>query len=365
MNAPTDRGRAVTSRACRHLNQFEPETTELQAPYPYAGGKRRVADIVWSRFGNITNYVEPFFGSGAVWWACPLDPLPIATVNDLDGFISNFWRSVKSGAIETADYADFPVIETDLVARHIWLVNRAAEIGLADRLKADPDFFDAKIAGWWVWGISAWIGGEFAKGHGCWNTDGHRLINIRDNGGKIGVSAQLPHLGDAGQGVYAQLPHLGDAGRGECARTTANLREWFTALADRLRRVRVCCGSWQRICDSPSTLFHAGPCGVFADPPYASADRCAGIYAHDSLTVARDVETWARKWGDNPQARIAICGYEGDYPNLPDTWERFEWKAAGGYGRQSKDGNDNGAKERIYFSPHCVRPVAEPTLFDE
>ena len=37
----------------------------LRAPFPWFGGKRRVAPEVWERFGDVPNYVEPFFGSGA------------------------------------------------------------------------------------------------------------------------------------------------------------------------------------------------------------------------------------------------------------------------------------------------------------
>lgn len=38
----------------------------LKAPFPYFGGKSRVTREVWARFGDVPNYVEPFFGSGAV-----------------------------------------------------------------------------------------------------------------------------------------------------------------------------------------------------------------------------------------------------------------------------------------------------------
>ena len=55
----------------------------LKAPFPWFGGKSRVADIVWDRFGDVANYVEPFFGSGAVLLARPHPPR-IETVNDLD-----------------------------------------------------------------------------------------------------------------------------------------------------------------------------------------------------------------------------------------------------------------------------------------
>ena len=37
----------------------------IKAPFPWFGGKSRVADLVWDRFGNVPNYVEPFFGGAA------------------------------------------------------------------------------------------------------------------------------------------------------------------------------------------------------------------------------------------------------------------------------------------------------------
>lgn len=31
-----------------------------KAPFPWFGGKSKVAAEVWRRFGDVTNYVEPF-----------------------------------------------------------------------------------------------------------------------------------------------------------------------------------------------------------------------------------------------------------------------------------------------------------------
>jgi DNA adenine methylase len=55
---------------------------DLRAPFPWFGGKSRVAPLVWERFGNVPNYVEPFFGSGAVLLGRPHPP-KTETVNDL------------------------------------------------------------------------------------------------------------------------------------------------------------------------------------------------------------------------------------------------------------------------------------------
>ena len=38
----------------------------IQQPFPYFGGKRTVAPEIWRRFGDVRNYVEPFFGGGGV-----------------------------------------------------------------------------------------------------------------------------------------------------------------------------------------------------------------------------------------------------------------------------------------------------------
>ena len=66
----------------------------LRAPFPWFGGKSKVADLVWDRQGDVDNYVEPFAGSLAVLLARPHAPT-IETVNDVDGLLVNFWRAVQ------------------------------------------------------------------------------------------------------------------------------------------------------------------------------------------------------------------------------------------------------------------------------
>src|SRR4051794_38752314 len=95
---------------------------KLLSPYPYFGGKSRVADLVWQRFGDVPNYVEPFFGSGAILLGRPHLPRT-ETVNDIDCYISNFWRALKADPAEVSRWAGDPVNEADLHARHLWLVN--------------------------------------------------------------------------------------------------------------------------------------------------------------------------------------------------------------------------------------------------
>jgi len=120
----------------------------LKAPFPWFGGKSRVADLVWDRFGNVPNLVEPFFGSGAILLGRPPKYMPpgIETVNDLDCMVANFWRALQNDPDAVADAADWPVNEADQHARHLWLCSQEE---FRERMKVDPEYYDAKIAGWW------------------------------------------------------------------------------------------------------------------------------------------------------------------------------------------------------------------------
>src|SRR3990167_11080710 len=152
----------------------------LKAPFTYFGGKSSVSDVVWSAFGDVDNYIEPFFGSGSILLARPRWRAGIRwteTVNDADGFLANFWRALQHDPDGVAYYADWPVNENDLEARHLWLVNRRKDF--TDKLN-EPDYYDVKAAGWWVWGINCWIGSGWCSGKGPWVWDDDKRITNRN-----------------------------------------------------------------------------------------------------------------------------------------------------------------------------------------
>lgn len=335
----------------------------LKSPYPWFGGKARAAAEVWRRFGDPPNYVEPFFGGGACLLARPpFDGYRTETVNDLDGHVANFWRAMQADPDEVAHYAAWPVSELDLHARGDWLFYRPSAREWVEQLRSDPDYYDAKSAGWWVWFVSSWIGalpavpedGRHGQGGG---EDGiyHRMPHLGNMGN--GVNRKRPHLGDMGMGVNRQLPILGD---GKPQREE-QLKIYFNQLAARLERVRVCCGDWSRV-TGPSVTFKHGLTAVFLDPPYsAEAKRTKQLYSHESDTVAHAVREWAIANGDNPLFRIALCGYDSEHNHLmPENWRIYRWKAPAGYGGQRKNGtNENRHREVIWFSPHCLPPEDE------
>jgi hypothetical protein len=94
-----------------------------------------------------------------------------------------------------------------------------------------------------------------------------------------GIIRKLPHLGDAGRGLHRKPPHMGDAGRGghrapadlpiqlphlggnhdsgrgvHSGRAREDLRAYLGALSARLRRVRVACGDWSRVCTDSASI---------------------------------------------------------------------------------------------------------------
>ena len=174
---------------------------KLKAPFPYFGGKSKVAAEVWARLGDVKAYFEPFFGSGAVLIGRPTPFVGLETANDKDHFISNFWRALRADPEGLARECDWPINETDLHARHVWLVGEGAE-----RIKKcydDPDHYDLKVAAWWVWGQSQCIGGGW-----CSRPEGRRpALQGSGGGGRpfhglAKVWESRPHL-SAKQGINA------------------------------------------------------------------------------------------------------------------------------------------------------------------
>jgi hypothetical protein len=440
---------------------------KLKAPFPAIGGKSRTAKEVWSRFGNVRNYIEPFCFSAANLLLRPAakdgEPHRIETINDANAYVANFWRAISADPDAVADAMDWPVNEVDLHARHNWLVTSHEARQNLTRVREDPKFYDVTIAGWWCWGSCMWIGAGWCDTPTKDPLDGgvryggrRRTLPQQKPGNIVGVFAvpqQVPTNG-SGKGIHGKRPSTGkkhggvgmlvpeggrslwkkrpildggargalsmdgkppdthrpqiaDAysrGRGvhgndsaeERAARRAWLREWCNALADRLRPVRVCCGNWSRVCDSPSVLTRLGLTGVFLDPPYApnidrmlawfahladpknvpapgagngkGTNRAAGLYANDRAQdvdrMVAEVAAWCVKWGDTRDLRIAVCGLEGEYPMLESRgWVKFAWKSLG-YGLRGKVGNANATRERIWFNKNCISPEANKTLWD-
>jgi len=315
----------------------------IAAPFPYFGGKRRAAPRIWRALGDPAGYVEPFAGSAAVLLARPaFTGRRVETLNDADGWLVNTWRAIQLSPAEVARHAWGPVAEIDYHARLAWLQQRRT-CDLVAWLEGDPEAHDAKAAGWWLYVVACGIGDPF--GPGPWRVvDGHlrKLPHLGDAG--QGVNRELPHLGDAGQGVNRELPHLGNAGKG-------HLEAYMGQLADRLRRVRITCGSWERVVKSSVTRSGTGGDGtraIFLDPPYATS---GDLYAHVDAGVGLAVREWCAT--APREMRVILCGYDTEHDALlAHGWTVTEGKAGGGAGYSTN--GLNGRRERLWLSPSCI-----------
>lgn len=285
----------------------------LTAPFPYFGGKSRVASLVWQALGDPSIYCEPFFGSGAVFLRRPPFSAPrLEIINDADGFVANFWRAIKLDPRGVSRWSQDPASELDLVARHRWLCTRR-EAFLA-KMRADPDFIDRKTAGWWCWGASAWIGAGFCVGVGEIATKKPRL-NVN--------------------GIFSR-------------ERRDRIESIFESLSKRLRHAIICCGDWTRVFIQSD--LERKQMGVFLDPPYAfSTGRCETIYRCEK-PATDDVERWCRTHGGRRNLRIVLAGFEGEY-DLPG-WTIIGWKRSKSYAKQGQ-AMANLARERLWMSPHC------------
>lgn len=354
---------------------------DLRAPFPWPGGKKPVADVIWRGLGaDVPNYIEPFGGSLAVLLSRPGGAGKIETINDLDAGLCNFWRAVTFAPEETARWCDWPVSELDMHARHIWCIERLRE--LREPMRADPMLYDAQCAGWWVYGACLWIGTGWCSEPG--NHKRPQLDGIgkgvhsagRDASSTRRPPRQIPMLSvtakgaSTGRGVHSDtavaihsggVPSIGND-RGINGVAAPACIDWFRALQQRLRGVRQVSGDWRRVV-TPAVLGkgkHVGgrrPTAVYFDPPYLRAMRSKRLYAEDAEHVSRDVRRWCIKHGDDPDLRIALSGYEGEH-EMPASWSVYAWVGRRGY---AGDDNGNRFKERIWFSPHCL-PLVEPQL---
>jgi hypothetical protein len=134
------------------------------------------------------------------------------------------------------------------------------------------------------------------------------------------------------------------------------LCEYFSALAARLRKVRVCCGDWARICTDGAMAF-GDTVGVFLDPPYLGNVRTRDLYRIDDHSISVAVRDWALAHGDDKRLRIVLAGYfEEHAAAMPDSWRCERYSANAAY-QTANGGGVNAANrhnEALWYSPNCL-----------
>jgi site-specific DNA-adenine methylase len=290
-------------------------------PFPYFGGKRRVAQIIWKGLGQIENYIEPFCGGLSILLSSPYIP-KIETINDIDAGLTNFFRAVSHDPLAVAKFADYPVSELDLHARHRKIVSGLTQ-EFIDKLDSDPSFYNSEFAGFYAYGISASIGNNWLQPKGL---------------------KALPLLSFRGGGIQG---------------AEYDIEKQFSLLQNRLRKVRMCCGDYKRllvplIAENNKGISKKGITGIVLDPPYDQKAR-ERIYRSDT-DIFVEVRSWAIANGGKDRLRIVLCGYDQEDFSMPPDWQSYHWSASGGMASLGEgQGKVNAKKETIWFSPNCLK----------
>ena len=93
----------------------------MNAILKYPGAKWRIADWIIENMPTHHSYIEPYFGSGAIFFN--KSPSNIETINDLDGEVVNFFEVVRDMPEELAAKIEIKVKDPNrwkLKHRYIW-----------------------------------------------------------------------------------------------------------------------------------------------------------------------------------------------------------------------------------------------------
>ena len=196
----------------------------------YPGSKWNIADWIISHMPPHTTYLEPFFGSGAVFFS--KEPSKVETINDIDGNVVNLFRVIR----------DYPEKLAALIEFTPWARQEYAQILTRAR---DDEYFvhtgdpieDARrflVRTWQAFGTktAGWSG---------WRNDVQ---------GRKGTS---------------------------CPAQWANLPNRILLTAKRLKHAQIECRPALKIIEAyryPNVL-------IYADPPYPRQTISGRLYAYD------------------------------------------------------------------------------------
>lgn len=231
------------------------------APLRYPGSKWSLASRIVSHFTEHSHYVEPYFGSGAVFFV--KNPSQHEVLNDLDGNVVNFFRVLR-------DYTD----------ELCWTLE--ATPWARDEYSSADDMTDDALENARRFAVRVW------QGHA---SDLAKKTGWRNRGSKQrapGMSAR-----------WRRVP------------------EELAQLADRLRDAEI----ENRPALEVVRRFSTADCLIYADPPYLPTTRTQQMYAHE-MTEAQHIEMLDVLRAHNGPA--VLSGYDNDiYNSTLGDWEQF------------------------------------------
>lgn len=274
----------------------------IKAPFPWFGGKGRIAGDIVPVLKGSRLYVEPFAGSLAVFLRMPKAQHEI--VNDYDCLVVNAWRAIAHHSNELADFLhDRPLMEVEYKA-----FARQSVVELRASVVEDMHYCDIESAGLWLQHQSSSIAG-FNSGIDASSGKGVLEFNRRNE-----------------------------------------IRKTLNELSKRFRGTYIMCRDWSA-CLTPSILrLERREASVFLDPPYIGTEYVYSGEDCDSSGVASKVHSWCVENGADARLKICLAGHVGDY-DLPG-WHCIPWRRNRGIARKEATISER-HEEALFFSPSC------------
>lgn len=238
---------------------------QLKMVLKYPGAKWRIADWIIGKMPGHKSYVEPYFGSGAVFFKKP--PSNIETINDLDDDVVNLFRIIRDNPeplIKAVTYTPYSRQEYE---NAFFPADNLTDIDKAVRFLTK-----------------------------CWQGHGFRT-NAYKAGWKNDVQGR--------EAAYAM-------------RNWYRLPEWIDAIIERLREVQIEC----RPAVEVIKRFNYSNVLIYADPPYVLSTRTGKNYKHEMTDADHMIllETLLQHKGS-----VLLSGYDNDmYNSCLEGWSKYQ-----------------------------------------
>lgn len=249
----------------------------MKAILKYPGSKWRIAEWIISYMPEHRSYLEPYFGSGAVFFNKPESP--IETINDLDGDVVNLFSCIREDSKRLAT----------LVAATPYA--RQEYNSVFDNSPSNDKYEKAR---------------RFLVR--CWMAAGVRT----------GVKTGWKNDVQGREAAYA-------------LRNWFRLPEWILNCMDRLKHVQIECMPAVKLIkrfNDPKVL-------VYADPPYLSSTRMSKQYRYE-MSDAEHIELLETLL--EHKGKVILSGYDNDiYNDYLKGWTKAKIKAnAQGGGKRTE-----------------------------
>ena len=252
------------------------EKCKLNCVLKYPGSKWRIVDKLVELIPPHHTYLEPYLGSGAVFFRKA--PSDIETINDLDWDVVNLFQCIREDSEKLAR-----LIMTTPYSRQMY----------DDAFKSDP-----------IMEVLS-EGNRFLKACQflvrCWQGHG-----FRSNGYKVGWKNDV----QGRERMYALWNWY-------------RLPEWVIEIAERLRRVQIECSPAIELMEryDYENVF------MYLDPPYLLGTRCGKQKQYKHEMSDEDHEEMLQK-AITSKAKIMISGYASEmYDDMLAGWRRKEFRS--------------------------------------